>query len=685
MNRQDEIVAADAQPTRSRTRLEIILPDVLHAMGWRRADAVYDSALPEEQGVSTLDDAALMLALLDLGATVEPGLPRGWDDGLDGAVVALSGEDAVALVRVKGAETALSSADLDDRRVRSAVNGADRVLYIRNLGNAEAIAQTKQVLLQRIRSTMRYGLLLSFFVNALAALIPIFSMVVFDRVLGARAPESLLPLISGAAVTVLCVLLLRRARARLLAAQHARLTAVASLAAEIRLMRMPFQALQRQSVESIDGRINSIRRVADLFASANTPAVFDAPFIIISIVLMAFIGGVLALAPAVYLVLFVAVAFAIPRSAALTDPELARAASKRLAYLHELSIGATDIRESGATRAWLTRFSDVSKMAARGAHQTAVRQGAVQSLGAILGTGAALATLAIGVDLAMTGVITSGALVGTMLLTWRITGPAQAFFLALPRLRTARSALNGLDKSLAVSTITTPAVALEHMPLEAPAVEAAGAFFRYDNENDAAIAGVSFAVQPGSVTIVMGPNGSGKTTLLRLLAGMLTPQSGQVRINNTNLRQYDPDEVMLSTLFLPAIAERGAGHGPQWTMDDGPTWVPAVLTDGAIRAALGGHGAGGAPSGPAVSPASTHRSFVLLDEPTARADDDERAAFLQFLASARGNSTVLFATHDTSLVSAADHALILNRGVVAYFGAVETNSAPDRPVQEDTA
>ncbi len=53
-----------------------------------------------------------------------------------------------------------------------------------------------------------------------------------------------------------------------------------------------------------------------------------------------------------------------------------------------------------------------------------------------------------------------------------------------------------------------------------------------------ALAGVSLSLQPGQTLVVLGPNGAGKTTLLRVLATLLRPHAGEVRVLGHRL----PDE-----------------------------------------------------------------------------------------------------------------------------------------------
>jgi sodium transport system ATP-binding protein len=52
-----------------------------------------------------------------------------------------------------------------------------------------------------------------------------------------------------------------------------------------------------------------------------------------------------------------------------------------------------------------------------------------------------------------------------------------------------------------------------------------------------AVDGVSLRIDAGEVVGLLGPNGAGKTTTLRMLAGILTPDDGSVRINGIDLRE----------------------------------------------------------------------------------------------------------------------------------------------------
>jgi heme exporter protein A len=72
--------------------------------------------------------------------------------------------------------------------------------------------------------------------------------------------------------------------------------------------------------------------------------------------------------------------------------------------------------------------------------------------------------------------------------------------------------------------------------LTAPALELDGLARHYGERE--ALSGVSLSLAPGQTLVVFGPNGAGKTTLLRVLATLLRPHAGRVRVLGSSL----PDE-----------------------------------------------------------------------------------------------------------------------------------------------
>jgi len=68
-------------------------------------------------------------------------------------------------------------------------------------------------------------------------------------------------------------------------------------------------------------------------------------------------------------------------------------------------------------------------------------------------------------------------------------------------------------------------------------IEARNISFAYET-NTPVLRKVSAVAEQGRITAIIGPNAVGKTTLLRILAGILTPQSGEVLINDTLLSKY---------------------------------------------------------------------------------------------------------------------------------------------------
>jgi len=164
-----------------------------------------------------------------------------------------------------------------------------------------------------------------------------------------------------------------------------------------------------------------------------------------------------------------------------------------------------------------------------------------------------------------------------------------------------------------------------------------------------ALRGVSFAAGPGERVAVIGPNGAGKTTLLSIMAGITSPDEGEVRETNGGAIGWVPQQAALyrrltveENLLLFARLE---GHEePRRSTEEMLELCGLVERRGEIVARLSGGNqqriniAIGLLSRPAV---------LLLDEPSVGLDPRQRARLWEFvLGLAAHGTTVVFSTHD---------------------------------------
>ncbi len=91
-------------------------------------------------------------------------------------------------------------------------------------------------------------------------------------------------------------------------------------------------------------------------------------------------------------------------------------------------------------------------------------------------------------------------------------------------------------------SVAAPAVAAP-APVPAGRVEFDAVDFAYPGAEDAVLRDLSFTVEPGTTTAIIGSTGSGKTTLIGLVARLFDVTAGAVRVDGVDVREYDPDEL----------------------------------------------------------------------------------------------------------------------------------------------
>ncbi len=202
-----------------------------------------------------------------------------------------------------------------------------------------------------------------------------------------------------------------------------------------------------------------------------------------------------------------------------------------------------------------------------------------------------------------------------------------------------------------------------------------------------ALDGVDLTLSPG-ITGLLGPNGAGKTTLLRILATVLPPDHGGVRLLNRDPSEADARTDIRRRLgYLPQELGFPRGFSAFAFVDYMAVlkeWSDAERRHAEVRRVLAQVDldalatkkirtlSGGQRRRVALAQALLGQpELLILDEPTTGLDPEQRAALRGVLAETARTSTLVISTHQTEDVAAlCDRVVVLDAGRVRFDGAV---------------
>ncbi len=203
--------------------------------------------------------------------------------------------------------------------------------------------------------------------------------------------------------------------------------------------------------------------------------------------------------------------------------------------------------------------------------------------------------------------------------------------------------------------------------------------------NVRALRDVHLELGPG-VLGLLGPNGAGKSTLMRILATITQPSSGRVLWNDSEIARHpDPLRAVLGYLpqdfgvypnlnalefleYLAAVKGIQAGAARNRIRE----LLELVNLTEAIKRPLGGY-SGGMRQRIGIAQALLNDPQVLIvDEPTAGLDPEERVRFRNLLSELSGERIVILSTHIVSDVEA-----VATRIAILVHGQLIANDVPE--------
>ena len=451
-----------------------------------------------------------------------------------------------------------------------------------------------------------------------------------------------------------------------------------------KVIQLPVDFFERNSVGEIARDMSEIHKIRNFLTGTMFGTVLD------SFVLIVFLPIMLAFSP--MLTAFV-LAFAglICGWIILKLPELRRKTSavfavegEKGAFLVETLHGVRTVKalalDARRRHDWDVKVASAARLRFEEGRAANVVQTVAIPLERLMTSG----VIAVAVYMAMTTheQVYIGALFAFMMLSQRVAMPLIQLSQTIVQYDEVRLAVQVLGKLVnrpaeegrAKSGVRTPIVGR---------VEFSGVRFRYIGTTTPALDDVSFTIPEGSIFGIMGRSGSGKTTVTRLLQLFHGNYEGLIKIDGTDLRQYDVDHLRGSFgvvmqenfLFSGTIRETIAAGKPDATFDEVVMAARLAGAEEFIERLPRGYEtyiyegspnlSGGQRQRLAIARALiTNPRILILDEATSALDAESEAIVNANLMRIAEGRTLIIVSHRLSSLIAADSILVLERGKI---------------------
>lgn len=539
----------------------------------------------------------------------------------------------------------------------------------------------------------------------------VFSMEVYDRVIGRQALSTLIAMLAGVLVALALEAWLRRRRST----QFREAGAIMdwALQGELleRMFKHPLRQLEDRPAPQWVQLFRDAASVRVLLTGSIVQSIFDLPVAILALIIIAIVA--LPLLPIVLLGLLVFGLMAWwwadeVKTGKVKELQRARSLDALTAEICRARESIKSLSQQGpVVGQWRAQYEHwLSESFGKGAEHDQARELSTTMMSVVT-----ISLTAFGAYAVINQWMTVGGMIATNMLASKAIAPISNLAGSWRQLSQALEAARRL-RGVFEEPVEVPKGDVD-LPRPNGRMALEEVTFRFSKSTDPILENVSVTLEPQQFHVIVGRNGAGKTTLLKLLAGLYRPEHGRVLLGEYDLQQFSREEtsnwlgiLSQNVYFLDGtIVEQLRRVAPEATDDQ---LVRACQLAGAhdfITKLPRGYNTMLREGGRALSGGERRKIalaqvllrnpvVLLLDEPTNDLDHESELRLIAALKSIARVRMVVAITHSARMVANADVALaVTGRGQITrmsvddamarYFGS--SVRAPGAPAAPDEA
>ena len=526
---------------------------------------------------------------------------------------------------------------------------------------------------------------MSLFVNLLAMATPIFTLQVYDRVIGSGGLSTLAGLVIGMFFVLIFDYILRFSRSRIMQRVALRVDILVGKQLFDKLMAVPLNSLESKPANHWQSLFRDVDVVRNTLSGASALLVVDLPFAFMFLGVIIIIATPIAYVLLFILPLFMFVAWKSGNTMAAANQAERQTTQSRDSLISEMINGRTTIKALALDQSmrplWAEKHAEnIEQSIIRGS-----KTDTYSNLGGSLTMMTTILMTSVGAYFIVNQAMTMGSLIAANMLSGRLLGPMNQLVNQWRTFNSFRQAVERLGELFE----TTSERQESEIKLDRPTGEMVleGVSYSYAEDMAPVVEDISITIKAKGVHALVGRNGSGKTTLLKVIQGLYPPTSGRVLLDGADIAQFTRIELahwmgyvpQESVLFAGTVRDNIIHRYPQATDEEIIKAATAAGVHHFIIDLPDGYGTEIGEAGRRLSGGQRQRiavaralvgdpPVVLLDEPSSSLDRQAEQELRKTIVDIGRERTVIMITHSPILLAACDDLVALDRGKVALAG-----------------